>query len=239
MNILMFLILIQAELFEPQNIQKFADHLYAREDYAAALGEYRRYIFLADSGEQQIRERIVDCLTRLGRYNEAVAEAGSFVDVNKRNFAVGLIYFTAGAMDSSRKYLESVDIPYDSDACRLIGLGYAYEFKFEEAATYITLPEKTPSYKQPALGALLSIVPGGGHFYAGRVGDGLYSFLVVGTAALLSYYYYDRDEDIKFGFTLGAAILFYGGNIYGGINAVRNYNYHENEKYLQRILHGE
>jgi hypothetical protein len=89
------------------------------------------------------------------------------------------------------------------------------------------------------LGGLLSLFPGGGHFYAGRFGDGLYSFIVVGTAALLTYYYHNQDEDIKFGIALGVTILLYGGNIYGGVNAVRNYNYYENEKYLQQIIQEE
>jgi hypothetical protein len=236
MIILIFLLIGQGDLFEPHNIQAFADYLYDREDYTAALGEYRRYQFLTDSVETHIHERIVDCLTRLERYEEAIVAADNFADANKRNFTKGLVYFTSGAVDSSRKYLESVDIPYDGDARRLIGLGYAYEFNFDKAAAYIPLPENPPSYKQPALGALFSIVPGGGHFYTGRFGDGIYSFLVVGTAALLSYYYYDRDEKVKFGFSLGAAILFYAGNIYGGVNSVRNYNYYENERYLQQII---
>lgn len=238
--ILLFSLLVgQGELFEPHNIQEFADHLYAQKDYTAALGEYRRYRFLADSTEEYVHERIIDCLTRLERYEEAIVEAGNLVDENRRNFTVGLIHFTSGSPDSSRKYLESVDIPYDNDARRLIGLGYAYELEFERAAAYIELPENPPSLKTPVLGAIFSIVPGGGHFYAGRFGDGLYSLLVVGTAALLSYYYYDREENVKFGVSLSAAILFYAGNIYGGINSVRNYNYYENEKYLQRIIANE
>ncbi len=117
----------------------------------------------------------------------------------------------------------------------MIGLGYAHEFRFREAGDYIRLPV-APVYKKPGLGGLFSIFPGGGHFYCGKIGDGLFSLFVVSASALLSYYYYDRDEDLKFGVALGAAILFYTGNIYGGINAVRNYNYYENEKYLHRIL---
>jgi len=236
MSITILLLICQSELFEPQNMLKFADHLYSQEDYAAALHEYRRYIFLADSVGQDIHERIIECLTRLGRYREAITESKNLSDVNKRNYTKGLVYFTAGRLDSSRIYLTLVDIPYQSDARRIIGLGYAYEFRFDEAAGYIELPQFKPTYKEPVIGALLSLFPGGGHFYTGRFGDGLYSFLIVSTAALLSYYYYDHDEDIKFGFTLGAAILLYAGNIYGGVNAVRNYNYYENEKYLEQVL---
>ena len=236
MIITILFLVYQSELFEPQNMLSFADYLYSQEDYAAALHEYRRYIFLTDSVGQDVHERIIECLTRLGRYQEAITASQNLNDINKRNYTKGLIYFTAGELDSSRLYLNLVEIPYQSDALRIIGLGYAYEFRFDYAASYIELPQNKPKYKKPAIGALLSLFPGGGHFYTGRFGDGLYSFLIVSTAALLSYYYYDRGEDIKFGFSLGASILFYAGNVYGGINAVRNYNYYENEKYLEQIL---
>ena len=157
-------------------------------------------------------------------------------DFQISNYTIGLVHFTAGRMDSARTYLHRVAVPYKEEAARLIGVGYAYEYDFVAAAKYIELPEQPPSYKKGAFGAMLSLFPGGGHFYTGRYGDGLYSLLVVSAAGLLSYYYYDRGEDIKFGFSLGAAILLYAGNIYGGINSVRNYNYYENEKYLKKIL---
>ena len=239
MIILTLLLLAQNASFEAQNVLRFADHLYAQQDYMAALHEYRRYLFLGDSTVTYVHERIIECLTQLERYDEAVIESANIRDINRRNYLKGLIYFVAGALDSSREYLLLVDVPYENDARKMIGLSHAYEFRFDEASDYISLPQSKSSYKKPVLGAVFSIFPGGGHFYTGRFGDGLYSFLVVSTAALLTYYYYDRDEDIKFGFALSAAILLYGGNIYGGINAVRNYNYHENEKYLQQILYDQ
>ncbi len=236
MNLLILCLLCQTELFEPAKIGEFADHLYNRGDYAAALNEYQRFLFLSDSGNEKTRDRIVDCLIRLGRNEEAIVESESIDDTNKRNFTKGLIYFSTGEFDSSRAYLQSVDVPYVSDSRRLLGLGYAYEYEFEKAAEYIRVPSPIPAYRSPVLGALFSVVPGGGHFYTGRIGDGIYSFLVVGTAALLSYYYYDRDENVKFGISLTAAILLYAGNIYGGVNAVRNYNGYSDETFLQRIL---
>jgi hypothetical protein len=236
MTIIAFFLLAQNEMYEPHNILKFADHLYAQKDYAAALNEYRRYLFLTEADQEGTYDRIIGCLIRLGRYSEGIAESENIRDFNKRDHTKGMIFFAAGMMDSSRTYLQLVDIPYKTDAQRIIGLSYAYEFKFDTAGKYIQLPPKKPSYKQPALGGLFSLIPGAGQCYAGRFGDGLYSFLIVSSAALLSYYYFDRDEDLKFGLTFGAALLLYAGNIYGGINTVRNYNYHENEKYLQQIL---
>jgi len=222
-------------MFEPENILKFADYLYCQKDYNAAVNEYRRYLFLTDSVPEDIPEKIIDCLVKLKRFAEAINESARLKDITKRDYTKGFVYFLAERYDSSRNYLSRVGIPYKESVKRLIGLGYSYEFRFAEAGKYIDLPRPPPSYKKPALGGLFSIFPGGGHFYCGRIGDGLFSFLVVSASAFLSYYYYDRDEDIKFGISLGAAILFYAGNIYGGINAVRNYNYYENEKYLREI----
>lgn len=236
MSILVLCLLCQTELFEPEKIEQFADYLHKHEDYTAALNEYRRYVFLSDSVNEKTRDRIIDCLIRLGRHEEAIVESENIGNPDKRNFTRGLVLFAAGDFDSSRTYLQSVDVPYITDARRMIGLGYAYGYRFDLAAEYIELPAVIPTYKSPALGGLFSLVPGGGHIYAGRFGDGVYSLLVVGTAALLSYYYHDRNEDVKFGMCVGAAVLLYAGNIYGGINAIRNYNEHANETYLRRIL---
>ncbi len=237
MTFLLLFIHAQAiDTFSPRNVLQFADHLYAQADYAAALQEYRRYLFLSESREEDISERIIDCLIQLERFGEALEESVKLKNDTRRDFAKGWIYFLIGKYDSSRIYLSRVGIPYKSNAHKLIGLGYAYEFRFQRAGQYIPLPDNRPHYKKPALGALCALFPGGGHLYCRRPGDAIFSFLVISTSALLSYYYYDRDEDIKFGFALGATLLFYTGNIYGGINAVRNYNYYQNDNYLQTIL---
>ncbi|MBE0433964.1 hypothetical protein IBX73_10940 [candidate division WOR-3 bacterium] len=238
MSALIVVLVAQAEMFDPGKVRAFADHLYGQEDYGAALNEYRRYTFLADSAEAQAHDRIIDCLTHLERYGEAITEAEKINDANRRHYIKGMIYFLAGAMDSSRAYLEGVDVPYRNrtDARRMIGLGYAYEYRFSDAAGYIAMPQYAPSRKKPVLGALFSVFPGGGHAYAGRWGDGIYSLFVIGTGTLLSYYYHEREETVKFGFTLGTTLLLYAGNIYGGINAVRNYNRSANEDYLEQIM---
>ena len=236
MCIILTFLVLQSELFESQNILKFADHLYFEEDYAAALAEYRRYLFLTDSVREDVPERIIDCLVHLKRFDEAIKESARISNNTKRDYVRGWIYFLSAKYDSSRAHLSRVGIPYKQDADKMIGLGHAYEFRFEEAGNYITLPDRAPVYKTPSFGALFALFPGGGHFYCGRVGDGIFSFFVVGLSSILAYHYYQQNEDIKFGFSLGAAILFYAGNIYGGINAVRNYNYYKSEKYLEKII---
>ncbi len=235
MWIFVILLFSQNNIFEPSNILQFADYLYHQEDYSAALNEYRRYLFLADTEHETVSEKIIDCLIKLEKFNEALRESAKLKNDNKRDFTNGLIYFLAGKFDSSRIHLDRVGIPYQKDAKRLIGLGYASELKFDKAKKYIQLPEDVPKYKNTLMGALFALFPGGGHFYCGRIGDGLFSFLVISTAGLVSYYYYSQEEDIKFGIAFGVTILFYAGNIYGGINAVRNYNYYQNDSYLEKI----
>lgn len=232
---LICLLLAQNELSDQAKVRAFADHLYEQDDYGAALNEYRRYFFLAGSADGLAHERIIDCLTRLARYEEALAEAGKIEGADRRAYTRGSIFFLAGAMDSARACLTMVDVPYRDDARRLIGLAYASEYRFDEAAHYIAMPAQAPRRKEPVLGGLLSVLPGAGHAYAGRWGDGLYSLLVIGTGALLSYYYHDRGEDVKFAFTLGTTLLFYGGNIYGGVNAVRIYNRAGNRDHLEQV----
>ncbi len=223
------------ETFPPDDILRFADYLYMQGDYIAALHEYRRYQFLTDSVREDIREREITCLVELQRFDEAIRESSQIGSISKSNFLRGQIYYLAGKYDSSRLFLGMVGTPYREDARKIIGLGYALEFRFQEAGKYIELPSTKPHYRKPLLGALCAVFPGGGHLYCGRHGDAVFSFLVVSGLGLLSYYYHDRGEDIKFGISLGATILFYAGNIYGGINAVRNYNYYQNEQYLQTI----
>jgi hypothetical protein len=235
MYIIVAFVFLQTDLFEPNKIVAFADYLYNEHDYSGALAEYRRFLFLADTLRDDIPEKIVDCLVHLQRFDEAIRETEHIDDDTKRHYVKGWIYFLDAQYDSSRIYLSRVGLPYKDDAEKIIGLGYAHEFKFDEAGNYILLPGEQPVYKKPTLGALCSLFPGGGHFYCGRLGDGLFSFFVVSLSSLLAYHYYHQEEDIKFGISLGAALLFYAGNIYGGINAVYNYNDYENRAYLEKI----
>ena len=237
MTLLLILLYTQTiNTFSAENVLAFANHLYIQEDYAAALNEYQRYQFLTDSMRSDIPARIVDCLINLQRYDEALVKCNDIKDEVQREFTKGTVFFVAQQYDSSRTHLMDIGKLYGKEANKIIGLSYAFEFRFQKAEEYLSLPPDKPTYKKPGLGALCALFPGGGHWYCGRIGDGIFSFFLVSTSALLSYYYHQENENIKSNICLGATILFYTANIYGGINAVRNYNYYQNEKYLQRIL---
>ncbi|MBN2621251.1 hypothetical protein JXB22_09205 [candidate division WOR-3 bacterium] len=233
---ILLITITQNELSDPQKLILFADHLYEIQEYEAALQEYRRYSFLTDLLPDTIRTRMINCYVHTSDYTHALEQTDLFYDRVYADYIRGYVLYKAELYDSSRKYLEQIGLPYKDDALSLIGFGYARQFKFTEAARYIDMPSDLPRYKDPIIGGLLSLFPGGGHIYCGRLGDGLFSFAVVGLSSALAYYYQTKDEDLKFGLSLSAAILFYAGNIYGGVNAVRNYNYYVNNEYRRDIF---
>jgi tetratricopeptide (TPR) repeat protein len=78
--------------------------------------------------------------------------------------------------------------------------------------------------KSPVLGGILSIVPGLGHFYAGRPEDGIRSLLFnSGFAALTVYAFYERRYVLG-GVLAAAEGVLYASNIYGAVNAVQQEN---------------
>lgn len=93
----------------------------------------------------------------------------------------------------------------------------------------------TPPFgqKRVALGALLSIVPGGGQLYAGRAFDAINTWLMVGASTALAIH--GEREESSTTFTLGVILAgtLYIANIYGGANSVASYNARKLETAMQ------
>jgi TM2 domain-containing membrane protein YozV len=82
--------------------------------------------------------------------------------------------------------------------------------------------------KSPALGGFLSLIPGFGHFYAGRGVDGFKSLIINGTFISLSVFSFLEGYDgLGVAFSIVEGVL-YISNIYGGVNAVMQ----ENARYV-------
>ncbi len=230
------LALAQTSDFFPVGEQRrFADTLYDQGQYAEALVEYRRWQFLTSSADTVVDHRIIHCLLRLERFADALKQARLLKIPSDRLYYSALVFYQRGDYDSVLACLADPVRLSDLEQRRIVGLSYAEQYNFVRAGEYLDLPTPRPGRRSPWLAGFLSVLPGAGHCYAGRIDDGIYSLLVVGTASLLAWYYHDRAEIAKFAGCLCAGIVFYGGSIYGGINAAQNYNQAENEAYLQRI----
>lgn len=82
-----------------------------------------------------------------------------------------------------------------------------------------------PSRRSPAVAGTLAVVlPGAGHFYAGRFRDGVTAFIVNAlftSAAVIAW----RQEQYAIAGVLGGLELFwYGGNVVGAVNASHRFN---------------
>ncbi len=90
----------------------------------------------------------------------------------------------------------------------------------QEVAKYRGLGLKSPSCAV----ALSAAMPGAGQIYAGRISDGIITFLAV-AGACVSGYYLDRSGQQPAALTVGFfGLLMYGGNLYGAANAARDHN---------------
>lgn len=85
--------------------------------------------------------------------------------------------------------------------------------------------DRRPSRRSPALaGTMSAVLPGAGHFYAGRYRDGVMAFVVnalfIGGAVIA----YDHDQYALAGALAGAEIFWYGGSVVGAVNAADRHN---------------
>ncbi|MEO0129951.1 MAG: hypothetical protein ABIL02_06910, partial [candidate division WOR-3 bacterium] len=103
---IIFFIFFQSELYNPEQILKFADYLYLEGDYNSALNEYRRYLFLSDSNKQEVSEKLIDCLVRLKRYDEAHSALKYVDDTSKVLYTKSWIYLLQGNYPGVRDLLK-------------------------------------------------------------------------------------------------------------------------------------
>lgn len=219
------------------SLLRFADYLFENHDYEQAVSEYRRYLFATDTnGKSFVRERIVDGLTRIQKFNEAKREASRSDNKDEQRTFLGKIYYHSNQLDSSLYMLSQVrDTSFIREARKYLGLSLARSFRFTEAADYISFPARKVKHRSTFLAGALSIIPGLGQIYSGRWGDGAYAITIIGTGAAASLYYHRHDEDLKFSLVTAATSVFYIANIYSAAIAAKNYDLVQNYSYYKEI----
>ncbi len=104
------------DYYEPENIRKFADYLYAQGDYLRAAGEYQRYLFSQPtaSGNDVLR-RIAESYRLGGQPDRAVQFLETLLQTqpnsNLARYELGATYFLMEQYDESVRFLkESRDL---------------------------------------------------------------------------------------------------------------------------------
>ena len=129
--------------YQPQNIRKFADYLYAQGDYLRAAGEYQRYLFSQPTtwGDAVLR-RIADSYRLGGQPDRAVQFLETLIQTqpnsNLARYELGTTYFLIGQYDESISFLkESQDLfqggEYRWKSQILIGVNKLMQKRWERA----------------------------------------------------------------------------------------------------------
>ncbi len=131
----------------------------------------------------------------------------------------------------------------DLDTFKLFSKYFTYQFFAisNEENTLISYSSQLSDYKPKSMllaGVLSSVVPGAGKIYAGKVGEGISSFLLIGTIAGIAAenYYKSGISNFKTIFFGSVFSIFYVGNIYGSVFSVKLVNQQWNENIDHRIL---
>jgi len=218
----------------------FADFLFAEGEFHLAGVEYLKAKFW--TSDERVREyarvMIAESYSYLGNYSKARQEIEGIKEKELRMFCRGRLFLAEGKYDSARAQLYYIkDTLLKNTAQFLYGLSYLYSGDFDRALSHFKIKEReSPQKRSPILSGFLSLLlPGAGQVYSGRLGDGLYSFLVVGTLGGITYYYGKEKEKAKFYLFLSLTSLFHLGNIYGAIIAASDYNQKEERSFISRV----
>ena len=134
------------DYYQPENIRKFADYLYAQGDYLRAAGEYQRYLFSQLTAlEDDVLRRIAESYRLGGQPNRAVQFLETLLQTqpnsNLARYELGATYFSIGQYDESVRFLkESQDLfqvgEYRWKSQILIGMNTLMQKRWESAIQY-------------------------------------------------------------------------------------------------------
>lgn len=106
---------IGQDYYSPENILKFADHLYQERDYVRAAGEYQRYLFYSTQNDDSVLYKIGLCY-RLARdtgrainYFRKIASRSSETSLRfPANYQIAYTYFLDDQHENSLQYLNQI-----------------------------------------------------------------------------------------------------------------------------------
>ncbi len=264
----------QVKYYSPENIYRFAEHLYQNGDYTRAAGEFQRYLFSFDSSmnHDSLLYKIGLCFqlghhpTSAVRYYQKVinsAAKNNFFD--RAHYQIAYTYFAQEEYEKSIEYIRNNNLALSPGLAQLkmnqlLGINYLYQKRWQTASDhfsalmqnqqdgdidpftgelnkYATQGTKLPRKNKLLAGLLSAIIPGSGKMYAGRFSDGFYSLILVGVTFWQAYEGFHKDgfRSVK-GWIYGPmGTIFYLGNIYGSVVAVKLINERTENNFIQKI----
>ncbi len=237
-------------LYSPENIRKFADHLFSEKDYLRSVFEYQK--LLQYRKNDTIEFKIPVAYQLMGKYDPALEK---FSEINKES-----VYYDKSLKEYCKTLLLSDR--YDElqnklarnevkDYQRLLYLSYLFtSVKLPDEQNFLNVfpssgkenlqnffnEKVNPPYKNSLLAGLFSaIIPGSGKIYLGEIGDGITAFIASSLFAFLSYDNFRANHNFRGWLFSGIGFFFYTGNIYGSIAAAQIYNARVDYDYKEKL----
>ena len=204
------------DYYQPTNIRKFADYLFAQGDYRRAAGEYQRYLFSQPAAlDDDILRRIAESYRLGGQPDHAVQFLQTQSDSNAARYELGVTYFLMDRYDESVRFLKESQNLFQGGEYRwksqiLIGMNILMQKRWERAVQHFgqfdlsgvpaAADHRVSMYKRyaeegkalpsksPLLAGFLStVLPGSGRIYVGRLNDALLTVFFLGVLGWGTY----------------------------------------------------
>jgi tetratricopeptide (TPR) repeat protein len=258
--------IIKAEVdyYSPGRIYRFAEYLEEKKEYLRASEEYQRYLFftsLSQAEKEKILYKIAHCYQRAKKFSRALNYYQQIIKNPKSSlkeaahYQIALIYFYQGKIQLSLNYLQALQKQtfFSLRMQQLLAGNYLWQKKWQLGLSYLSSlkpDKKTNKLKSLALkgaslplkkvvwaGVLSGILPGLGKIYAGRWGDGFYSFLIVGVLGWQAWHgFRQAGRNSTRGWIYGTlGTIFYLGNIYGSVMAAKIHNQQKEKLLLLQV----
>ncbi|MFA5031871.1 MAG: tetratricopeptide repeat protein [bacterium] len=186
---------------------EFADWLYETGDYNSAITEYKTLLTYSPNDTLTLVRKIGKSYLSLGKNNLAYNYLSRLTEDTAYTLT-GISCLKEGDIETAEEWFMKVDD--DSLSLKLQA----------EYSKMLNMPYKSPA----TAGFLSAIIPGLGRAYAGRAGDGIFSFVLTIGSAAVSYRYFQTKDFIPATIFGGLGLSFYFGGIYGSSESVKRYN---------------
>lgn len=223
----------EENLFTPEKMKQFADHLFRQGDYPTAAAEYERFTFLTGDAIDSILFKIGLCHQLSDNHNLAIEAFQRAGNASRRTVPDSLLRLAVlYSYYQLEKWAEIKEITPANDeefyfyyfALAMNNAGALSEDFFNtvvdeslrKSLWELEGAREGLTGKSPAIAAVLSaFLPGLGKMYYGRAGDGLFSLGATSFSGFVSYMAFRKDRNISGLVTLGMTVSFYLGTIYG------------------------
>ena len=230
------------DFHSPENIKKFADHLFCEGDYLRAIEQYgllhthiasdtTEFKIMLGYSELGLSQESNKIFKRISDKSIFYPDAYLLSFKNKLRSEPGLINasafqsFSSFQMKSFSK-LYNISMLYD-DEFNILKEKFISPFDEDERNSVLAFYDYKvePKYKSSTLAGIMSaIIPGSGKMYVGEWGDGITALLATSLFAFLAYDNFRADHTTRAWIFTGLGAFFYAGNIYGSVAAAQIFN---------------